>query len=108
MHHKINNADIKQFDIIVLFRGGREDEAMGIFSHESIIDAIVKSKIPVCAALGHELDQPFICTIADKEHSTPSAFAKAIKEHNENVEKDYKIQMNSFKVLLICFAINLM
>lgn len=96
---QINHADIKQFDIIVLFRGGREDEAMGIFSHESIIDAIVKSKIPVCAALGHELDQPFICTIADKEHSTPSAFAKAIKEHNENVEKDYKIQMNSFKVL---------
>lgn len=96
---QINNADIKQFDIVVLFRGGREDEAMGIFSHESIIDAIVKSKIPVCVALGHELDQPFICTIADKEHSTPSAFAKAIKEHNENVEIEYKAQMRSFKVL---------
>ena len=96
---QINNADIKQFDIIVLFRGGREDEAMGIFSHESIIEAIVKSKIPVCVALGHELDRPFICDIADKEHSTPSAFAKAIKEHNENTEKEYRVQMQSFKVL---------
>lgn len=70
-------------DITVLFRGGREDEHMAIFSSERIIDAIMQSKVPVCIALGHEVDRPFIYTVGDHDYSTPSAFAKSIAELNQ-------------------------
>lgn len=75
-------------DITVLYRGGREDEHMGMFSSESIIEAIATSKAPVCIALGHEIDRPFIYSIGDQEYSTPSAFAKAIAQINQGAKSD--------------------
>lgn len=97
----IQNAKPEKHDIIVLFRGGREDEAMGIFSHEAIIEAIVHSSVPVCVALGHDVDRPFICEIADKEYSAPSAFAKAIAEHNKYAQKEQK---DLFEALSLLFG----
>ena len=82
---QITNADPSQFDIVVLYRGGREDEAMNMFSHEDIIVSVVNSSIPVCAALGHDLDTPFIYSIVDQTYSTPSAFGKGIMAHNFSV-----------------------
>ncbi|MFA6192997.1 MAG: exodeoxyribonuclease VII large subunit [Sulfurimonas sp.] len=78
----IKRASQEQYNIVVLFRGGTEDQAMSIFSSECIIDAIVESSIPVCAALGHEMDAPFIYKVVDKQYSTPSAFSKDISIHN--------------------------
>ena len=83
----IDNAKANVYDLIVLYRGGREDEAMNMFSSEEIINAIAKSNIPICAALGHDMDTPFIYSIADKTYSTPSAFGKAITAHNLSVKK---------------------
>lgn len=83
----IDDAKANDYDLIVLYRGGREDEAMSMFSSEEIINAITKSNIPVCAALGHDMDIPFIYSIADKTYSTPSAFGKAISAHNLSVKE---------------------
>ena len=81
----INTGD-KEYDIIVLFRGGREDTAMDMFSSEGIIEAIHYSLIPVCVALGHEIDRPFIYAIADQTFSTPSSFAEEITAINRNAQ----------------------
>jgi exodeoxyribonuclease VII large subunit len=80
----------QEFDLVVLYRGGHEDEAMSIFSDETIIDAIMASDIPVCVALGHESDRPFIYKLADYESPTPSAFAGEIKEHNNNAYNEFR------------------
>jgi len=79
-----NHFTYGNFSIIVLYRGGHEDEAMSLFSHEDIIKVIDNSTIPVCAALGHDIDKPFIYHIVDKTFSTPSAFAKEIASYNKN------------------------
>jgi len=89
------------YDVIVFFRGGREDESMSIFSHETIIEAIVNSNVPVCAALGHAEDQPFIHSIVDKVYHTPSVFATAITEHN-NKTRNEKEEL--FKTLSLLFT----
>lgn len=68
-------------DIIVLFRGGFDDANMLMFSEIPVIEAVVNSKIPVFAALGHADDNPFIYKIADKTFPTPSSFAKSIEYH---------------------------
>ncbi|WP_457748564.1 exodeoxyribonuclease VII large subunit [Sulfurimonas sp.] len=82
----INNySATEEYSLIVLHRGGREDEHMGIFSSQEIIDAIVKSPIPIASALGHEQDKPFVTLVTDIDYSTPSAFAKEIKKHNETL-----------------------
>lgn len=70
-------------DTIVLYRGGHEDPNMSIFSEKEVLDAIVSSKVPVCAALGHDVDQPFVYKIADKTYSAPSSFGKSIQQHAE-------------------------
>lgn len=90
----IQNVDAAKYDIVVLYRGGREDEAMNMFSSEKIIEAISKSNIPVCAALGHDMDTPFIYAIADKTYSTPSAFGKAISSHNYTAIEEHKSLLN--------------
>ncbi len=91
----IQNADIAKYDIVVLYRGGREDEAMNMFSSEEIIEVIAKSDIPVCAALGHDMDTPFIYAIADQTYSTPSAFGKAITAHNQSVIETHQELLNN-------------
>jgi len=85
----------KDYDIVVLYRGGREDEAMNMFSSEDIIEAVATSNVPVCAALGHDMDTPFIYAVADKTYSTPSAFSKAITMHNLSVTEAYSTMLNS-------------
>jgi exonuclease VII large subunit len=88
-------------DITVLYRGGREDEHMNMFSSESIIEAITSSSVPVCIALGHEIDRPFIYNIGDQEYSTPSAFAKTIAQINQDTKNDMK---QSFARLTMRFS----
>ena len=97
----INSVNTNKYDIIVLYRGGREDEAMSLFSSEEIIDAIVKSKIPVCVALGHDMDRPFIYEVADLTYSTPSAFGKAIYSHNERARDELDKTLYSIKDSLL-------
>ncbi len=83
------SSDIAQgHDIIVLYRGGHEDANMDIFSDEVIINSIVESRVPICTALGHQTDMPFIAGFSDINFSTPSEFAKNISSKNDEVRKN--------------------
>jgi len=79
--HKLTNEN--KFDLVCLYRGGREDESMLVFSHEKVLDKIVMSPIPVVTALGHENDNPPVQSIADKAYDTPTRFALEINKHNK-------------------------
>lgn len=70
------------YDVILLYRGGHQDKAMNIYSGIPVIKAVFDSKIHVGAALGHELDFPFIYKIVDSFYSTPTNFAQVTNEHN--------------------------
>ena len=92
----VKNAD-QSFDIVVLYRGGHQDDAMNIFSHESIIDAISGSSLPVAVALGHDVDSPFIYNLADYYAPAPVGFAKQILSHNVKAKTDLFSLLGSIK-----------
>lgn len=93
-----------KYDITVLYRGGHQDVAMNMFSDEVVLLAIAKAKKPVCVALGHDIDRPFVYNLADQEYSTPSSFAKSIHMHN-NKSKRKKIILFIILILILIYYI---
>jgi len=91
----------KYTDITVLYRGGHEDVAMDMFSDKPVLDAIAKSKKPVCVALGHDVDTPFVYQVADQTFSTPSSFGKSIAAHNKGVVYSSKIRSHQKSKILL-------
>lgn len=83
--------------LIVLFRGGNEDQHMIEFSRIEVLDAIVNSHIPVASAIGHEADKPIVQSIADVGFDTPSSFAKEIAKHNMYFSTNVNNRMESIK-----------
>lgn len=79
---QINLCQNKDFDLILLYRGGHEDKSMNIYSDIPVLNAIHNSSVHVGVALGHEIDNPFVYNIADSTYSTPTNFAQKVNEYN--------------------------
>lgn len=73
-----------KYQMVVLFRGGNEDEHMLKFSRECVLDEVVNSSILIASAIGHDVDQPIVQDIADIGFSSPSSFAKEIFAINKS------------------------
>lgn len=74
----------REHDIIVLYRGGREDEFMFVFSDPMVLDAVVQSNVPVAAAIGHERDKPPVEMVADMGFASPTKFAEFVRQRNDD------------------------
>ena len=75
-------ANRHEHDLIALYRGGREDEFMFIFSDPSVLDAVVQSPIPVVTAIGHERDNPPVQLVADMGFASPIKLAEFVSQLN--------------------------
>jgi exodeoxyribonuclease VII large subunit len=71
-------ADSKEYDIIVIGRGGGSIEDLWAFNEESVADAIFYAKTPVVSAVGHEIDWVISDLVADLRAPTPSAAMEMI------------------------------
>jgi hypothetical protein len=71
-------------DILVLYRGGREDEFMFVFSDPAVLDAVVRSHVPVVTALGHDRDHPPVQAVADMGFASPTRFAAFVRQRNQD------------------------
>ena len=69
----ITYADSKDYDIIVIGRGGGSIEDLWAFNEEIVADAIYKSASPIISAVGHEIDNVISDFCADLRAPTPSA-----------------------------------
>lgn len=76
----------QQYDIdtLIIARGGGANEDLDAFNDETLVRAIATSKVPVIAAIGHEIDSTLVDFVSDKRVSTPTASAlEATTDINE-------------------------
>jgi exodeoxyribonuclease VII large subunit len=69
---------LNQCDVILMTRGGGSLEDLWCFNDEQLAREIVSSKIPVVAAIGHEIDNSITELVADLRAPTPSAAAELL------------------------------
>ncbi|PIR44738.1 MAG: exodeoxyribonuclease VII large subunit [Candidatus Vogelbacteria bacterium CG10_big_fil_rev_8_21_14_0_10_51_16] len=67
-------------DLIVVIRGGGSLESMQAFNNEAVARAIFASRVPTIAGIGHDVDVPIACKVADTSASTPTATAHLINQ----------------------------
>jgi len=78
-------------DTLIIGRGGGASEDLSAFNDEALVRAVATSKMPVIAAVGHEIDSTLIDYVADKRASTPTGAAElATIDQREIIQKlDY-------------------
>ncbi len=71
-------ADTKEYDIIVIGRGGGSIEDLWAFNEERVANAVFYAKTPIVSAVGHEIDWVISDFVADLRAPTPSAAMEMI------------------------------
>ena len=74
----IKYADSKEYDIMVVGRGGGSIEDLWAFNEEIVADAIFHARTPIVSAVGHEIDWVISDFVADMRAPTPSAAMEMI------------------------------
>ncbi|MEG3114593.1 exodeoxyribonuclease VII large subunit [Salinicola sp. 4072] len=77
-HKDIKHPTTDPFDAILITRGGGSLEDLWAFNDEHLARAIFHSKLPVMAAIGHEVDVTLAEFAADVRAPTPSAAAERL------------------------------
>lgn len=71
-----NESQKYDLDTLIIGRGGGASEDLSAFNDETLVRAISNSKMPVIAAVGHEIDTTLVDYVADKRASTPTGAAE--------------------------------
>jgi exonuclease VII large subunit len=90
----------REHDIIALYRGGREDESMFVFSDPVVLNAVVQPSVPVVTAIGHEKDIPPVQQVADEGFASPTKFAEFVRQRNDSTLALARRYLNSINNLV--------
>lgn len=72
------NKYYKEFDLLVLARGGGSLEDLWAFNEEVLARSIFASQIPTVSAVGHEVDWTISDMVSDMRAPTPSAVIELV------------------------------
>ncbi|HSI66914.1 MAG TPA: exodeoxyribonuclease VII large subunit [Planococcus sp. (in: firmicutes)] len=84
----IQAANKRDYDIMIVGRGGGSIEDLWAFNEEAVARAIFDSNIPIISAIGHETDTTIADFVSDLRAATPTAAAEmAVPSKTELLER---------------------
>ena len=84
-------------DTLIIGRGGGASEDLSAFNDETLVRAIAKSKMPVIAAVGHEIDTTLVDFVADKRASTPTGAAELATVDMREIQQKFQYSIESMQ-----------
>ncbi len=84
-------------DTLIIGRGGGASEDLFAFNDETLVRAIATSKMPVIAAVGHEIDSTLVDFVADKRASTPTGAAELATVDVREIEQKFDYAIETMK-----------
>ena len=87
-------------DALIIGRGGGAIEDLNAFNDETLARAISTSKMPVIAAIGHEIDRTIIDFVADKYVSTPTGAAEAVVPDQRDIIRRFEEIEETMRTLI--------
>jgi len=87
----------KDYDLLILMRGGGSLEDLAIFNEESMARVFVDCSVPTLTAIGHERDFTIVDFVSDHRSPTPTAAAAFVVERFRQIND---ILLNAENVLL--------
>lgn len=84
-----NESQKYDLDTLIIGRGGGASEDLSAFNDETLVRAVSNSKMPIIAAVGHEIDMTLIDYVADKRASTPTGAAELATVDKREIEKEF-------------------
>lgn len=91
---------VKNFDVMIVGRGGGSIEDLWCFNEEIVARAIYASQIPIISAVGHEVDFTIADFVADKRAPTPSAAAEVVAQSEQELFEKLKFFSQSLRLLM--------
>ena len=90
-----------ELDTLIIGRGGGAIEDLSAFNDETLVRAIATSKMPVIAAVGHEIDTTLVDYVADKRASTPTGAAELATVDMREIQQKFQYSIDTMKKSLV-------
>lgn len=100
------NKRAKEFDCVVLIRGGGAKLDLIAFDEEELCVTLANCKLPLITGIGHDIDETIADMLAFQSLKTPTAAADWVVQHNMQFELDLLEQGNYIKQLASQILIN--
>ena len=84
-----NRSQEYDLDTLIIGRGGGASEDLSAFNDETLVRALSTSKMPIIAAVGHEIDSTLVDFVADKRASTPTGAAELATVDIREIENEF-------------------
>ena len=96
-----NKSQEYDLDTLIIGRGGGASEDLSAFNDETLVRAIASSRMPVIAAVGHEIDSTLVDFVAYKRASTPTGAAELATVDRREIEKEFDYAVLNMEQALI-------
>ncbi|MFT7589565.1 MAG: exodeoxyribonuclease VII large subunit, partial [Limisphaerales bacterium] len=98
---RLDKADKKKLDLIVLIRGGGSRMDLELFNNSEIAFKIAQLNTPIITGIGHETDSSVADLVAYHSCKTPTAAAEFILEIYRDFERDIRRDTERIRMLAI-------